>query len=186
MIDPTHAKDGQLLSSGVPGIDDILHGGLPAGCVYLVSGEPGSGKTTLAMQFLLQGVRAGERCLYVTLSESRREIEKVAVSHRWDLSNITIKELVPSEQNLSADQQLTVFHPSEVELGADHRGDDHRRRAASAAPRRGRFPFGAALVAQNPLRYRRQILALKQFFSGRECTVLMLDDCTGNVADGQD
>ncbi|MBV8781523.1 MAG: AAA family ATPase [Phycisphaerae bacterium] len=180
----THPDDVRL-SSGVPGVDNILRGGFPAKCLYLVSGEPGSGKTTFAMQFLLEGIRHGDTCLYVTLSESKQEIAKVARSHGWDISKLIIHELIPSEHNLSADQQLTVFNPSELELGAT-------TEAMISAVERYKPTHVVIdslselrLVAQNPLRYRRQILALKQFFSGRDCTVLMLDDCTAAVADGQ-
>ena len=106
-----------VAACGVKGLDDILRGGFPRDCLFLVTGTPGTGKTTLAMQFLIEGARHGETCLYVTLSETRAEIAKVARSHGWDLTNVHITELVPSEQNLSADSQLTVFNPSELELG---------------------------------------------------------------------
>ncbi len=174
-----------LLSSGVAGLDDILRGGFPAGCAYLFNGEPGTGKTTLAMQFLLQGARAGERCLYITLSESRAEIDKVAVSHGWDLSGITIKEVVPSEQNLSADQQLTVFNPSELELGTTT--EAMIEAVEQFQPKRVVLDSLSELrlVAQSPLRFRRQVLALKQFFTGRDCTVMLLDDGTSEVSGGQ-
>lgn len=170
---------------GVAGLNDILRGGLPDNCVYLVSGIPGAGKTTLAMQFLLEGVRLGDRCLYITLSESQREIQKVARSHGWDLNGIEICELAPSETNLSTGSQLTVFNPSELELGettealiaAVNKFKPKRVVVDSLSELR--------LVAQNALRYRRQILALKQFFGGRECTVLLLDDETGEPGDGQ-
>jgi circadian clock protein KaiC len=185
MDESDDTMDGAPLTTGIPGVDDILRGGLPHNCLYMVTGTPGSGKTTLAMQFLLEGVRAGETCLYVTLSESRREIEKVARSHGWDLSGIHICELVPSERNLSADAQLTVFNPSELELGETTEAmmaevDRHK-------PKRVVLDSLSELrlVAQNPLRYRRQILALKQYFGGRDCTVLMLDDCTGSDEDDQ-
>ena len=185
MNEPDDTTDAPPLSSGVPGIDNILRGGFSPDCLYLLTGTPGSGKTTLAMQFLMDGARAGESCLYVTLSESRREINKVARSHGWDLSGIHICELVPSEHNLSAEAQLTVFNPSELELGETTQAliaEVERRR-----PKRVVIDSLSELrlVAQNPLRYRRQILALKQFFGGRDCTVLMLDDCTGDVGDGQ-
>ena len=99
---------GGVVPCGIDGLDDILRGGFPRECLFLVTGAPGTGKTSLAMQFLLEGVRRGERCLYVTLSESKSEIEKVAQSHGWDLAKIDMLELIPSEHNLSADAQLTV------------------------------------------------------------------------------
>lgn len=171
--------------TGVPGMDDIIRGGFPVNCVYMVTGLPGSGKTTLAMQFLIEGVKAGESSLYITLSETRREIDKVAQSHGWDLSRIHICELIPSERNLSSDAQLTVFHPSEFELGETTEAminEVNRTR-----PQRVVLDSLSELrlVAQNPLRYRRQILALKQFFAGRDCTVLMLDDRSGQAGDDQ-
>jgi circadian clock protein KaiC len=178
-------SDDAHVPMGVVGLDDILRGGLPDNCVYVVTGQPGSGKTTLAMQFLIEGARRGEPSLYVTLSESKREIEKVAVSHGWDLSGIEICELMPSESRLGAGSQLTVFNPSELELGetteamiaAVERYEPRRVVIDSLSELR--------LVAQNTLRYRRQILALKQYFGGRDCTVLLLDDETGEPGDGQ-
>jgi circadian clock protein KaiC len=172
-------------ASGITGLDDILRGGFPGQCVYMVSGTPGTGKTTLALQFLMEGVRQGESCLYVTLSETRREIEKVARSHKWDLSGLHICELVPSEVNLSADSQLTVFNPSEFELGETTQA--MIAEVNKHSPKRIVLDSLSELrlVAQSSLRYRRQILALKQFFAGRDCTVLMLDDCSGSTADDQ-
>src|SRR5688500_6209284 len=99
----------EVAPSGIHGLDDVLRGGFPLNCMFLVAGTPGACKTTLAMQFLLEGLRNGERCLYVTLSETKVEIEKVARSHGWDLSKLQIAEMIPSEGNLSADSQLTVF-----------------------------------------------------------------------------
>ncbi|HYO23703.1 MAG TPA: ATPase domain-containing protein [Lacipirellulaceae bacterium] len=182
---PAPDESPELLTTGVVGLDDILRGGLPADCVYMLSGTPGAGKTTLALQFLLEGARAGESCLYVTLSETRSEIEKVARSHGWDLSGITICELIPSEGNLSTDSQLTVFAPSEFELGETTRA--MIAEVDRCNPKRIALDSLSELrlVAQSSLRYRRQILALKQFFAGRDCTVLMLDDCTGAAADDQ-
>jgi circadian clock protein KaiC len=172
-----------MVPSGIDGLDDILRGGFPQDCLFLITGAPGTGKTSLAMQFLLQGVERGERCLYVTLSESKAEIDKVALSHGWDLSKIEIVELIPSERNLSADAQLTVFNPSELELGET----TEAMIAAVNRHRPQRLVLDSLselrLIAQNALRYRRQVLALKQFFGGQRCTVLMLDDRTGGVED---
>ena len=174
-----------LIGTGVDGIDDIIRGGLPPDCLYMVSGTPGAGKTTLAMQFLLEGVRQGETCLYITLSESKREIQKVAESHGWDLSRISICELIPSEGDLSSDAMLTVFNPSELELGATT--EAMIAQVKLLKPRRVVLDSLSELrlVAQSSLRYRRQILALKQFFGGRECTVMMLDDRTADAVDSQ-
>src|SRR5688500_3911827 len=172
-----------VASAGIEGLDDILRGGFPQNCLSLISGAPGSGKTTLAMQFLLEGAARGERCLYITLSETATEIQKVARSHGWDLGPICIKELVPSERNLSASTQLTVFNPSEVELGET----TEAMMAAVKELRPHRVVLDSLselrLVAQNSLRYRRQVLALKHFFAGNACTVLLLDDQTGGQED---
>ena len=172
-------------ATGISGLDDILHGGLVRNRLYLVEGMPGSGKTTLAFQFLLEGVRQGESTLHVTLSETQAEIQTVAASHGWSLNGIAIRELVPSEDLLDPNQQYTVFHPSEVELSATTKKilDDAER------IKPGRIVFDSLselrLLAGNPLRYRRQILALKQFFAGRNCTVLLLDDLTSGERDLQ-
>jgi circadian clock protein KaiC len=172
-----------MVPTGIEGLDDILRGGFPQHCLFLVTGMPGTGKTSLAMQFLLEGITRGERCLYVTLSETRSEIEMVARSHGWDLSGIDMVELVPSEKNLSAEAQLTVFNPSEMELGET----TEAMIAAVSQHRPQRLVLDSLselrLIAQNALRYRRQVLALKQFFSGHDCTVLMLDDRTGGAED---
>ena len=169
---------GEAVSSGIAGLDDILRGGFTPDRLYLVEGNPGSGKTTLALQFLLDGVRRGEAGLYVTLSETKRELADIAASHGWTLDGVHIYEMAPSEQTLSADQQLTMFHASELELSETTKAvlDEVER----IKPRRVVFDSlsEVRLLAQNPLRYRRQILALKQFFSGRQSTVLLLDDRT--------
>lgn len=113
-ISPDNSE--QRLSTGVEGLDDILNGGIPRGHLYMVEGDPGTGKTTLALQFLLEGARLKERGIYVTLSESKLELEQVARSHGWDISNVSIYEMVPDDEDLSPEAQYTVFHPSEVEL----------------------------------------------------------------------
>jgi circadian clock protein KaiC len=172
-------------ATGVEGLDDILRGGLTQNRLYLLEGVPGSGKTTLALQFLLEGVKRGEPVLYVTLSESEEELREVSASHGWSLDGITIRELVPSENSLRPDEQYTMFHPSEVELSETTKtilADVERIKPARAV-------FDSLselrLLAANPLRYRRQILALKQFFVGRNCTVLLLDDLTSTDRDLQ-
>ena len=165
-------------TTGIAGLDDILAGGFTPHRLYLIEGMPGSGKTTLALQFLMEGVRHGESVIYVTLSETAEEIRAVAQSHGWSLEGIAIRELVPTEGVLDPAGQYTVFHPSEVELGET----TQRILADVEALKPTRVVFDSLselrLLAGNPLRYRRQILALKQFFAGRRCTVLMLDDMT--------
>src|ERR1700742_5038873 len=113
-IEPDISED--RLSTGIEGLDDILGGGLPKGHLYLVEGDPGTGKTTLALQFLLEGAAKQERGMYVTLSESKLELEQVAASHGWSTDSITIYEMVPPDEDLGPEAQYTVFHPSEVEL----------------------------------------------------------------------
>lgn len=173
------------LTTGVPGLDDILRGGLSRNCVYLLNGTPGTGKTTLAMQFLLAGAAAGESVLYIALSESRREIQVVARSHAWDLSGVHIRELIPSERNLGADQQLTVFTPAEIELGETT--EAMIKAVREVRPTRVVIDSLSELrlVAQSSFRFRRQVLALKHFFAEQDCTVFMLDDMTGAAAEGQ-
>ena len=178
-------KNTQRAKTGVAGLDEILCGGLITQRLYLVDGNPGAGKTTLALQFLLEGVRAGEECLYVTLSETRQELEAGAQSHGWSLEGIEIIELIADEKELESDEQLTMLPPSEVELNETTRGiiDAVKR----SAPRRMVLDSLSELrlLAQSSLRYRRQILALKQFFVGRQCTVVMLDDRTAEGPDLQ-
>ena len=174
-----------LVPTGTPGLDDILGGGLTPHRLYLVEGDPGSGKTTLALRFLLAGAARGERGLYVTLSETREELDGVARSHGWSLDPVAVCELIPSEDSLLPDAHTRMFHPSEVELTettAAVLAEVERTKPA-------RLAFDSLsemrLLAQNPLRYRRQILALKQFFTGRSCTVLLLDDRTSEAGDLQ-
>jgi circadian clock protein KaiC len=174
-----------LASTGVDGLDDILSGGLTRRRLYLFEGVPGSGKTTLALQFLLDGAARGESVLYVTLSETEEELRAVAESHGWNLDGIVIRELTPPEATLDIDEQDTMFHPSEFELAATTKPileDVERLRPT-------RIVFDSLselrLLAGSALRYRRQILALKQFFSTRDCTVVLLDDLTATSHDLQ-
>ena len=172
-------------ATGIVGLDDILCGGLTPYRLYLIEGVPGSGKTTLALQYLLEGARHGEAVLYVTLSETEEELRAMARSHGWDLTGVTIRELVPPEEALQPAEQYTMFHPAEVELSETTRtilADVERLKPT-------RLVFDSLselrLLAGDPLRYRRQLLALKQFFRGRSCTVLLLDDLTSSARDLQ-
>jgi circadian clock protein KaiC len=171
------------LSTGVAGLDDILGGGLPTNHLYLIEGDPGTGKTTLALHFLMEGTRRGEKGLYVTLSESKDELLGVAASHGWNLDGVTIHEMSAAGEEVQAEAQYTVFHPAEVEL-ADTIASVLKVVDEVQATR---VVFDSLselrMLARDPLRYRRQILGLKRFFSGRSCTVVLLDDRT---ADGND
>src|SRR5581483_1204845 len=171
------------LHTGIEGLDDILHGGFPEGHLYLVEGDPGTGKTTLALQFLLEGIRAGEKGLYVTLSESKEELEGVARSHGWSTEGLMIYEMVPPEEDVLPEPQYTVFHPSEVELA--NTITSILKQVNAKHPQRLVFDSLAELrmLARDPLKYRRQILALKRHLSGGNITVLMLDDRTSGSND---
>ena len=169
---------------GIMGLDDILGGGLPTNHLYLIDGEPGTGKTTMALQFLLEGARKGERGLYVTLSESREELQAVAESHGWNLDGIDIFEM-SKEGTRDLEESYTIFHPAEVEL--QQTVDEVLDVVKAKNPLRIAFDSLSEmrLLAREPLRFRRQILALKQFFAGRACTVLLLDDRTATNHDLQ-
>src|SRR3984957_116413 len=171
--------------TGIAGLDEILHGGLIPERLYLVDGNPGAGKTTLALQFLQEGVRAGERCLYVTLSETAEELKAGAHSHEWSLAGIEIVELIADESEFDGESQLTMFHPSEIDLTETTRMVLEAIQRVN--PRRLVFDSLSELrlLAQSSLRYRRQILAFKQFLVGRDCTALMLDDRTAEAGDIQ-
>jgi len=166
------------LRTGVGGLDDILDGGLPKGHLYLLEGDPGTGKTTIALQFLLEGVAKGEPGMYVTLSESKRELEQVAESHGWSTEGFTIYEMIAPDEDLGGEAQYTVFHPSEVELADTITAIV--KQVAEVSPERVVFDSLSEfrMLARDPLRYRRQILALKRHFAGMNCTVLLLDDRT--------
>src|SRR5690349_23461703 len=185
MVELHTEQEGEQVSTGIAGLDAILCGGLDPDRLYLVEGEPGTGKTTLALQFLIEGVHHGERGLYVTLSESERELRLVAKRHGWSLDDISIFELVPPEAALDPEKELTLFHPSELELSETSKLIFDR--VTEVKPTRIVFDSLSEmrLLAQNSLRYRRQILALKQFFIGRQCTVLLLDDRTAETTDLQ-
>lgn len=175
---------GTRLQTGVPGLDEVLGGGLTPHRVYLLEGTPGTGKTTIALQLLLEGAARGENGLYITLSETEEELRSAAATHNWSLDGIEIFELV-NELGLDPDNEQSILHPSEMELGETVKEVIARVEASKPA----RVVFDSLselrLLAQNPLRYRRQILALKQFFARRACTVLMLDDRTSEVSDQQ-
>ncbi len=181
----TTSDQGSPVRTGIEALDDILGGGLTPNRVYLIEGDPGSGKTTLALQFLMEGARRGEKVLYVTLSETKLELAGVAVSHGWSLNNLDIIELIAKSEELEPENQYTMFQPSEVELSVTTKAilDEVERLNPT------RIVIDSLsevrLLAQNALRYRRRILALKHFFTGRQCTVLLLDDNTSEVSDLQ-
>lgn len=168
------------ISSGNDGLDIILRGGLPSRRLYLLEGSPGSGKTTFALQFLLEGMRQGESCLYITLSETSEELHAVAASHGWDLAGIELFELASAEAVLGGDRDQSILYSWEVELGETVRLIEEQVERTN--PRRVVFDSLSEmrLLAQDPLRYRRQVLALKQFFAGRDTTVMLVDDLTSS------
>lgn len=176
-------KGEPMAATGVEGLDDVLRGGLARGRTFLLEGNPGTGKTTIALQFLMHGAATGENGLYITLSETADELRAGAASHGWDLGTIEVFELVPPESLLSEDQQQSLLYSSDLELGETTK----RIFAAFEAAKPVRVVLDSLseirLLAQGSLRYRRQILALKHFFATRDTTVLMLDDLT---AEGND
>lgn len=173
-----------VASTGIAGLDDILHGGLTPERMYLIEGTPGTGKTTLGLGFLLAGAAAGETGLYITLAETEVELRAVGRAHGWSLDSLKLFEMVPPD-GFTEDQEQTLLHPSEVELGETVRAImakvDEVRPARVVLDSLSEL----RLLSQSPIRYRRQILALKHFFSTRACTVLVLDDKGGNGGDLQ-
>jgi circadian clock protein KaiC len=177
-------KQGGKASTGVEGLDDILAGGLQRGRVYLIEGSPGTGKTTIATQFLIAGAQAGEKGLYITLSETDEELRASAASHGWKFDDpLAVYELVPPESLLDEEQQQSLLYSSDLELGettkrifeAIEKHKPQRLVVDSLSEIR--------LLAQNSLRYRRQVLALKHYFARNGATVVMLDDLTSDTHD---
>jgi circadian clock protein KaiC len=173
------------ITTGIEGLDLILGGGLPRNRLYLVQGDPGTGKTTMGMQFLLEGLKQGESVLYVTLSESQEELRASAASHGWSLDGIQVQDLAVSNDAINKETNYTVFHPSEVEL------DETTRAVLDQVERINpqRLVFDSLsemrMLASDSLRFRRQILALKQYFINKKCTVMLLDDKTSEFSDRQ-
>lgn len=172
------STDAELDPTGIEGLDAFIGGGLPRNRLYLVEGDPGVGKTTLALQFLLAGVERGEKVLLISLAESADELAAVARSHGWNLDSLHLYNLAPTE--FGDEEQYSVMLPSEIELS-----ETTQKIVAEVErvkPRRVVLDSLSELrlLAQSPLRYRRQILALKNLFAGRHCTVLLLDDRTSD------
>jgi circadian clock protein KaiC len=177
------ASKADVAQTGIEGLDNVISGGLSRGRVFLLEGKPGTGKTTLALQFLIAGAAQGETVLYITLSETEGELRASAASHGWDLKGIDIYELVPSESILDDEQQQSLLYSSDLELGETTK----RIFAAFESIKPLRVVIDSLseirLLAQSSLRYRRQILALKHYFAGQGATVLLLDDMTSDLND---
>lgn len=185
MLQPQNNQTEAFISTGITGLDSILGGGLTKDRLYLLEGDPGAGKTTMALQFLVEGARRGEPVLYITLAENEVELRAVARSHGFTMDGISVHEIIASESVLDPEEQYTVFHPSEVELG------ETNRRILSHIdtlnPTRVVLDSLSELqlLAGGALRYRRHVLALKQYFAKRACTALFLDDKTAVGGDQQ-
>ena len=170
-------------TSGIAGLDDVLRGGFARGRLFLIEGNPGAGKTTIAIQFLLAGAAAGERALYIALSESEDEMRATAASHGWSLDDIDLCELVPPESLLDEEQQQSLLYSSDLELGETTKRIFEMFERARPSLVVLDSLSEIRLLAQSSLRYRRQILALKHYFAGKNVTVLMLDDLTADLSD---
>ena len=183
MKDEVHSAQTSQARTGTEGLDDILSGGLARDRIYLIEGSPGTGKTTLALKFLLEGATSGESALYITLSETEDELRDTAAAHGWDLAGVTIFELVPPESLLDEQQQQSLLYSSDLELGETTRMIFE----AFERLRPSRVVIDSLseirLLAQSSLRYRRQVLALKHYFAKHSATVLMLDDLTTDTTD---
>jgi circadian clock protein KaiC len=174
-----------FISTGIPGLDNVLGGGLTRDRLYLVEGDPGAGKTTLALHFLAEGAARGETVLYITLAETEVELRAVAQAHGMSLDGVRVHEVIPDESVLDPDEQYTVLHPSEVELGQTN--NQIVKLVEELNPTRVVLDSLSELqlLSGTPLRYRRHVLALKQYFSKRSCTALLLDDKTSLRGDQQ-
>ena len=176
-------RNGDKAASGIRGLDEVLDGGFSRGHVFLLEGQPGAGKTTVGLQFLLDGASRGEPCLYITLSETERELREGATSHRWELGGIKVVELLPPESLLEGERHQSLLYASDLELGettqqifdAVNRENPARLVIDSLSEIR--------LLAQSSLRYRRQILTIKHYFARLGATVLLLDDLTSDATD---
>src|SRR4051794_8323286 len=182
-MDITEALAGKA-KTGIWGLDNILSGGFSRGHVFLVEGAPGTGKTTVALQFLLEGAKRGEKGLYITLSETERELREGAASHGWFLDDgISIFELLPPESLLDSDQQQSLLYSSDLELGETTK----QIFAAVERVQPSRVVLDSLseikLLAQSSLRYRRQILAIKHYFARFNTTVMLLDDLSAEFPD---
>src|SRR5579884_420446 len=183
--DPSKSGHRVRVALGIPGFDDVLQGGLPAGHLYLLEGMPGSGKTTVALQFALHNLALGKRVLYVALSESRQELVDVCSSHGWNLGDLNVFELTPQVNSPRGDQLYSVFNPDDVELSQIT--DLISRKAQEVKPEIVVIDSLSELrlLAHDSFRFRRQMLSLKMFFEDWNCTVLLLDDVVPDLQEPQ-